>query len=155
MKKEFFYIIIYIYPYRRKGNDSIPTRIIMQEHNIEEQSESEMFDKFYLLTQLFLDLIKGKKIYDPMKNMIDIEWIRNRAENDGYINLFIKNQIPHLHEELLTSISEKNMDKYLHTMTLILDEFNTRVPCLQDVITRIAPDRYDISIRRSIITRRS
>lgn len=122
----------------------IPPRIIMRE-DTENQELNELISKFNLLTQVFIEYMKGD-LRDPNGKIIEINWIIRKANNDGYIKLF--ENLTEYHNQLIEAIRKKNLTKYTEQMKIILEKLKEKYPDYQDIISQISINgfNYDLQI---------
>jgi len=108
----------------------LPKELAIIEHQQDVQTNTEMMDKLLLLAELIKGVSESTyPISAPDGSIIDIAFLRNRRDNDGFLRLLQKTGSEDLFEELLACTFEAaRKSNWMNTMMRLLQRIRDTLP---------------------------
>lgn len=108
----------------------LPKELAIIEHQQDIQTNTEMMDKLLLLAEVIKDVSESSDLIPaPDGTLIDITFLRNRRDNDGFLRLLQGTGTEDLFEELLACTFEAaRKPNWMNTMMRLLQQFMLTLP---------------------------
>jgi hypothetical protein len=108
----------------------LPTELAIIEHQSAVQTNTEMIDKLLLFVKLIKAVSdRSDPILAPDGSPVDIAFLRNRRDNDGFLKLLQETGSEDIFEELLACTFEAaRKPNWMSTMMRLLQQIMSRLP---------------------------
>jgi hypothetical protein len=108
----------------------LPEALAIIEHRPDVQTNTEMMDKLLLLAELIKDVSDSSDpILAPDGTPINIAFLRDRRDNDGFLRLLRDTKTENLFEELLACTFEAALKpNWMNTMMRLLQQIMSKLP---------------------------
>ena len=108
----------------------LPEELAIIEHREDVQTNTEMMDKLLLLAEIIKAVSDSSDpILAPDGTPINISFLRDRRDNDGFLKLLRETRAENLYEELLACTFEAARKRdWMNTMMRLLQQFMLTLP---------------------------